>query len=151
MNFDINKIELEDARKMLIYECNLRKSEIIQKLYTLIQEKKMEDSELIENYVQYQTLKYFNYDTTIENLKNYRQIAYKFGQDVEDYAFYLKYNIMKEPLINGSQIDTKDLTVLTLNKDPVNFNSFFQRTECASTSFVNNNDKPILIFSGSLT
>lgn len=52
----INELTLDVARQMLTYECELRKSDQTQELYTLIQTGDIHDRELIEDYVQYLTV-----------------------------------------------------------------------------------------------
>ncbi len=138
-NLLINNLTLDQARQMLIYECKLRKSEKIQNLYTLIQTGKIQDLELIENYVQYATIKFFDYEPSEKSLKNYRMINSKFGSQVTDYAFYLKYNIMKDHLYPGSIVDTRDIKLIKYSDKTI-------------TDFKNiSNGNLSVIFSGSIT
>lgn len=115
VDLDINYLTLDLARQMLIYECDLRKSEYVQNLYTYIQNGKVTDIELIEDYVQFSTIEKFGYDTSKNSLINYRLINAKFGHDVHDYAFYLKYNIMKNELMPGTIINTDDIKLINIS------------------------------------
>lgn len=135
MNLLIDDLSFEIAKDMLIYECDLRKSKEIQELYTLIQTKEVDNTDIIENSVQYLTLEKFGYDLTKQNLKNYRMIGKKFGSKISEYAFYLKYNIMKEQLMPGTILNTEHIKLIR-NNQLYDFNNI------CSTS---------LIFAGSIT
>jgi len=135
----IDKLSLDLARQMLIHECNLRKSAFVQNMYTLIQTGQVVDLELIENYVQYATIAFFGFNTSKNSLKNYRMINYKFGSHVVDYAFYLKYNIMKNMLTPGTVVNTSGIKLINYDDKSVsNFENVCQ-------------NKQSLIFSGSIT
>jgi hypothetical protein len=134
MELDINSLNLKTARNMLVYECNLRKSDEIQNMYDIV----ASTSEYVEDYVQGLTLEKFNYKNNKVSLNNYRLIYAKFGSDVIDYAFYLKYNMMKKPLQVGSKVP--DVLLYNYNKKLPE--SLFRDIQ---------NDKPLIIFSGSIS
>ncbi len=138
LNIDILTLDL--ARQMLIYECDLRKSNHVQNLYTSMQTGEVLDIELIEDFVQFSTIEKFGHNPSTKSLKNYRLIYTKFGSDVTEYAFYLKHNIMKDELIPGTIVDTSDIKLINhLNGSLVNFEN------------VAKNGQLSLIFSGSMT
>ncbi len=136
MDLVINDVNLDLARQMLTFECDLRKSTDIQNMYTLVQTGQIRDLELIEDYVQYMTIKEFGMAPTLASLRNYRLISRKFGDQIFSYAFYLKYNIMQPQLMPGTLVDTSDVKIINYaSGDVVDFPSTV----------------PSLIFSGSLT
>jgi hypothetical protein len=138
-DLDINALNLDEARQMLEHECSLRKSDEVQKMYTLIQTGQINDLELIEDYVQYMTIGKFDYSQTKNSLKNYRLIYAKFGSDVVSSAFYLKYNIMAEPLLPGNLVNISDMDLIRYSdRVCVKFDELCDK-------------RPTLIFSGSIT
>ena len=109
-------------------------------VYPEIQTGQVPDLELIENYVQYMTIKEFGFEPSEVSLRNYRLINYKFGEQVTDYAFYLKYNIMKDELVPGTIVDTDDIQLVKHADQSVwNFNHVCKDNQLS------------LIFSGSIT
>ena len=117
---------------MLKYECSLRNSDEIQKMYT-------EKKPSIEDFVQRKTLSNFGYDVNEENLEMYRQIGTKFkgNEKVYDAAFFLKYNIM-ENVPEGLKEKIVDAKLINLDG-----------SETSLFNFVRN--KPLVILSGSLS
>jgi len=136
MNLFIDDISEDLAVEMLIFECNLRISDKVQKMY--------DDTDgigtSVEDYVQKETLKKFNYNP--ENLAEYRRIGTKFSDSkrVRDSAFFLKYNIM-EPVPKHLYKEAVDASLINLDKTPTNLFNFIDRSR----------DRPLVILAGSIS
>ena len=136
----IENIDKKLAIELLKYECELRKSNEIQDYYTFLDNSKGGRQEIVENFVQFKTIRDFGFKPNWDSLNNYRQISKKFQNDkeVENSAFYLKYNIMKLGNLNLGDI-APDVPLLYLDKSPCSLYDFKDET------------KPLVILSGSIS
>jgi len=123
---------MEDVLKILLYECNLRKTEEIQLMYDNCQG-------MIEDYIQQRVIDELKLNYT---LNEYRRYIYQFSNvpEVREKVFFMKHNIMEHKTITDfadallinpeTKIATQLETLLTENAT---------------------HSRPLVIISGSLT
>lgn len=143
---DNKEPNIEQLRYMLKEECELRNSDIIQRLYDAVSVN-YSRSEKVEDFVQsiiVSRFKHIPYTSNSDTLTvdKYRQLLYKNRELLKNDAFFMKYNIMIDcplPLgkINSNIID--NITLLTVD----NLKS------CKLSSILEMNKKTIILASSS--
>lgn len=124
----------QQALSMFLEECDLRKSDDIQKMYD-----ENNNDGYVEDVVQTTLLHQFGYEPSGENLNVYRYLIGKYRQvlEVRDKVFFMKNNIMRQGTLKVDDI-APDADLLDLNKESHCLQEFM-------------NEKPLVILSGSLT
>lgn len=140
LNLNIENITEKLAVDLLTYECDLRKSDEMQDYYSFLENSKGGKQEIVENFVQFKTIRDFGYVPDWESLRNYRKISEKFidSEKVRNSAFYLKYNII-EPSTVKVGTHAQNVSLLTLDKIP-----------CKLFDFIKS-PKPLVILAGSIS
>jgi hypothetical protein len=137
--FKIEDIDEKLAMSLLEYECKLRKSDEIQDYYTFLKKSKKNNTEVVEDYVQFKTIRDFNYIANWDSINEYRKISTKFrgNKNVINSAFYLKYNIFTYGTLSVFD-DAPNAELLHLTG-----------TNCNLLDFAS--EKPLVIFAGSIS
>ena len=134
-NFPLD-MSKHQALAMFIEECELRKSDDIQKMYD---EYYLNNNGYVEEVVQLTVLNNFRFEPSEENLEKYRHLIWKYRQDpeVRDKIFFMKHNIMREgDLVIGDQ--APDVPLLDTGGH-------------ISGTLFDFTDKPLVVLGGSLT
>lgn len=137
------EIDRESVIALFKHEDKLRKSDRYQARYDEVTAiTGTNRTENVENEIQYEVLETFGYDRTLENLTEYRLIPnlYRHDKEVVDSVLFMKYNIMKDPVLKPGQA-IPDMTVYDMEGRPCSLLEF-----CGDTT-----EKPLLLIGGSLT
>jgi hypothetical protein len=131
----------QDVIKLLSYEQEVRRNNIIQEFYDVNYLSGNKNDETVENYVQKIVLYHFNYKPTDDNLYQYNLFPslWKHDNDVKNSVFYIKHNYIKEIQLNINDL-APNVNLLEYNTaKPGTLHDHFS------------NIKPTIIFSGSMT
>ncbi len=133
-----NKPTLEQLRNMLKEECELRNSDLIQRLYDAVAIN-YNRSEEVEDFVQSVVVARYEYSLSVDQ---YRQLLYKHREALKNDAFFMKHNIMVDCPLPLGKIDNSIVDAITLYK-------LDGLKPCRLSSLLNANKKTIILASSS--
>lgn len=125
---------LENLREMLIQECKLRNSPLIQKMYDAVSVN-FNSSECVEDFVQNLIISKSKFPHL--TITQYRDLLSKNREALKDDAFFIKHNIMKPCPIAIGDLIPLDIGLYNLELKQVKFGDIL------------NNKKTIILASSS--